>query len=456
MDKEFNINPVDVPAIHTPYRVIKTALPVPGSVEMLESLRRHEPKSMSGQPPIIWDRAEGFSVYDPYGNKWIDFSSGVLVANAGHAAPRVREAVAAAAAKGTLYSYCFPNAARAQLVERLASLAPDPLNRVFLLTTGSEAVENAIKVARMYGRTQDENKYAIVSYERGFHGRTLGSQMAGGIPELKEWVGGRVEGFYQVPFPDGFRTEDTTFDSFEASLAGQGVEPANVAAVIMETYQGGGASFAPVPYIEKLRAWCTKHGVLLVFDEVQAGFGRTGTFWGFEHYGVTPDLICCGKGIGSSLPISATIGPDYVMDLAEPGSMTSTHAAHALCCAAAVANVDTILDEAMVANSKVLGDHLHERLNALMAKHPEVIGAVHGKGLMAGVHFVKSGTKEPDSDLAFRVTEQCMYRGVMLFAPVGFGSATIKICPPLMIDRFALDEGLDAFADAVSASVCGS
>ena len=201
----FDTTPIDVNHIDTQNRRIITKLPVPESLRILDKLRENEPRSMSGQPPIIWDRAEGFHVYDRYGNKWIDFSSGVLVTNAGHASPEVRAAICKTAARSLLFSYCFPNEPRAELVERLAALAPDPLSKVFLLTTGAEAVENAIKLARAYWHQKDSSKSIIVSFENAFHGRTLGAQMAGGIPELKEWVGEAVGGFGQVPFPDGFR-----------------------------------------------------------------------------------------------------------------------------------------------------------------------------------------------------------------------------------------------------------
>ena len=159
--------------------------------------------------------------------------------------------------------------------------------------------------ARQRERTFDK-KIAIVSYHHAFHGRTLGAQMAGGIPALKQWIVNLDKDMVQVPFPDGFRYPDISFDGFLRSLEEQGVTPDRVAGVMTETYQGGNASFAPAEYIQKLRAWCDEHRVLLMFDEVQAGFARTGTYWGFEHYGVVPELIVCGKGIASGLPLSAT------------------------------------------------------------------------------------------------------------------------------------------------------
>jgi len=291
------------------------------------------------------------------------------------------------------------------------------------------------------------SKNVIVSYEKAFHGRTLGSQQAGGIPSLKEWIVNLDPGFVQAPFPDGFWTRDTTFDGFLRALNEAGVEPRNVAGVILETYQGGSASFAPAEYMQKLRAWCDGHQILLVCDEVQSGFGRTGTLAGFEHYGIVPDLTTWGKGISSSLPISCVIGRPDVMDLHPPGSMTSTHTGNPVCCAAALANLDLILKEDLTGNARRLGEIMHTRLHQMKARHQQ-IGWVDGKGLVAGVVCVKPHTMEPDGDLAWETVRSSIDKGVLMFSPVGFGGATIKICPPLVINQEALLESLDAFEEA--------
>src|SRR5215475_844654 len=189
MTPEFTLVPHTVASVDTPYRKIVTQLPVPESIPILEKLYRYEPLAMRGQPPVIWNRAEGFQVYDAWGNQWIDWSSGVLITNAGHGRKEIVDAIAAQANSHLLTNYCFPSEIRARLVERLAGLLPDPLKKIFLLTTGSETVECAIKLCRTYGlRTGGRSKHVIVSYEKAFHGRTLGSQQAGGIPGLKEWI----------------------------------------------------------------------------------------------------------------------------------------------------------------------------------------------------------------------------------------------------------------------------
>jgi 4-aminobutyrate aminotransferase / (S)-3-amino-2-methylpropionate transaminase / 5-aminovalerate transaminase len=325
---------------------------------------------------------------------------------------------------------------------------PEPLKKVFLLTTGSETVECAIKLSRTHGvQKAGRGKAVIVSFEKAFHGRTLGSQQAGGIPALKEWIVNLDEGFVQLEFPDGFRTEDTSFEYFEKQLAAKGVAAENVAGVILESYQGGSASFAPPEYMRKLRAWCTQHDALLTCDEVQAGFGRTGTLWGFEHYGIVPDLTTWGKGISSSLPIAAVAGRPDVMDLHPPGSMTSTHTGNPVCVAAAIASLNLILEEHLVENSKLRGEQMHSFLHAMKAKYPQ-IGWVDGKGLVAGVACVKPGGKEPDADLAWNAVVNSIHKGVLMFSPVGFGGATVKICPPLNITEEAMAESLAAFEEA--------
>lgn len=456
MAREFSITPTPVPPVQTKYRRIQTALPAPQTVATLESLHRNELRAMQGQPPVVWHRAEGFQIHDPAGNTWIDWSSGVLITNAGHSHPHVVQAILDQTNSHMLASYMFPNEAKARFVEKFASVLPEGHRKIFLLSTGSEAVECAIKLSRTYGtKVGGRAKNVVVSFEKAFHGRTLGSQQAGGIPALKEWIVNLDPGFVQVQFPDGFRTTDTSFDFFQKTLADQGVAAPNVCCVILETYQGGSAAFAPVEYMQKLRQWCDSNKALLICDEVQAGFGRTGTMWGFEHYGIVPDLSTWGKGISSSLPIAAVAGRADVMDVYAPGSMSSTHSGNPVCCAAALASLEVILDEGLVEKARLRGEQLHTRLHALAKKHPE-IGNVAGKGMVAGIACIKHGpTKEPDADLAWDVVERCWHKGLLMFMPVGFGGATVKISPPLVITEEALEEGLDvleeSFAEVLNA-----
>lgn len=440
--------------VETAHRRILTPIPVPESLPVLERLREFEPRSMSGQPPVVWDRAEGIHVFDGWGNQWLDFSSGVLVANAGHNHPAIQRAILDQVEHGLVHNYCFPSEVRTRCVAELARVAPEGLKKVFLLTTGAEACECAIKLARTWGqKTGGAKKIGIVTFRNAFHGRTLGAQMAGGIPALKSWIVNLDPDMVQVPFPDGFRGPDTSFEGFLKALQDQGYAPDRVAGVMTETYQGGNSSFAPPEYVQKLRAWCDEHGALLIMDEVQAGFGRTGTYWGFEHYGVVPDLICCGKGISSGLPISAVIGRNDVMDLYAPGSMTSTHTGNPVCCAAVLANLRVIEEERLVERARTLGEVLQPELRRIGARFPQHVGVVHGRGLVAALHMVKPGGIEPNPELASRIVLRCVEKGLMLFAPVGFAGASVKIAPPLVIGEEALREGIAVVEEAIEESI---
>ncbi len=450
MAKMYEMKPVKVPQVKTKYRRIVTPIPPPQALPIMETLRQYEPRSMSGQPVVLWDRAEGCQVYDKWGNMWLDFSSGVLVANAGHSHPAVVKAIVDQAKHGLLHNYCFPSEMRARLVKRLVEVLPKKLDKVFLLTTGAETTECAIKLMRTHGkRVGGPKKIGIVSFERGFHGRTLGSQQIGGSPALKEWIVNLDPHIWQVPFPDGFWTEDTSFDLFLKTLERLRVTPDMVAGVIFETYQGGGSCFMPKEYVQKLHAWCRKHNVIMTCDEVQAGFGRTGKMWGFEHYGIVPDLACFGKGISSSLPISALAGRKDLMDQYAPGSMTSTHTGSPVCVAAALASLDVIVRKKLWQNAEKIGAVIYQGLLDLQKKYPERIGIVQGKGLVYAVQMVKAGgKKEADYDLAFAVIKKCVEKGVLFFAPVGFCS--VKIAPPLIITKAQALEGLKVLGEALA------
>lgn len=454
MGKEFSIAPVEVPPVETRFRRITGPLPHPDSLATLEKLRRYEPQSMRGQPPLVWDRAEDIFVFDRHGNMWLDWTSGVLVTNSGHGSAEVKRAILDQVNRGLLHNYVFPSEVRAALTEQLAAVAPPGLEKVFLLTTGSEATECAIKLARAHGlRLGGPSKITIVGAERGFHGRTLGAQQAGGIPGQKSWIVNEDPAIVQVPFPDGYWTTDTRFEVFLENLERKGVKPQNVAGVMFETYQGVGPDFAPVEYIRRLSEWCRANDVVLIFDEVQSGFGRTGKFWAFEHYGVVPDVICCGKGISSSLPLSAVIGRAEIMDQFPPGSMTSTHTGNPVCCAAALANIQLILSRNLTANADAMGKILQAGLARIQARHADVVGHYTCRGLVAGLQMVRRGKKEPDHDLAHRIVELCFQKGLLFFSPVGAWGQTVKIAPPLTITAAPLEEGLAVLSQAIDEAV---
>ncbi len=445
-----DLTPREVPAVETKYRRIATPIPVPESVPILRKLQQFEARPMSGQPPIVWDRAEGVQVFDRWGNTWIDWTSGVLVANVGHSHPKIRQAIIDQVQHGLLHNFAFPLEIRAELVQRLVKLAPDGLSKAFLLSTGSEGCEWAIKVARTHGqKIGGRTKNVVVSFQNAFHGRTLGSQMAGGIPVLKEWIVNLDEEMIQVPFPDGFRCPDTSFDVLLDVLKQARITPDRIAAVMSETYQGGDSSFAPAEYFQHLRRWCDEHKVLMILDEVQAGFGRSGTFWGFEHYGIAPDLICCGKAISGGMPISAVLGQAEVMDHFPPVSATSTHAGNPVCVATALANLEIIEEENLVEHASRMGEILLPELRRIGQRFPQHIGAVHGKGLVASLHMVVPGGIEPNHDLAGQVIRRCVEKGLLLLAPVGYAAASIKVAPPLVIGEEPLRESIAVLEEAL-------
>jgi len=451
---KYNLTPTDVPKVSTEYRRIQTALPAPESLDILKALHDYEPQSMQGQPPVVWDRAEGCQVYDAYGNCWLDWSSGVLITNAGHGHPAMVERICEQANKPLLTTYCFPHAGRAELVRRLAGHAPKGLDKVFLLSTGSEAVECCIKLAKTWARRNGgTQKNVIVSFRNAFHGRTLGSQLAGGMDKLKDWIEPRDPSFVQVPFPDGFKNSDLDFAAFERSLCDQRIALDRVAGVISETYQGVGPDFMPREYAQALRRWCDRHGALLIWDEVQAGFGRTGTFWGFEHYAAMPDLIACGKGISGALPLSAVIGRTPIMDLYPPGSMTSTHSANPLSVACALASLDVIENEKLVEKAAACGEVLKAGLERIQGRWPEVLGCVHCLGMVGGIQVVKPDSREPNPSLALRINEACFLKGLLMFAPVGIAGECLKISPPLSTPIPAIEEGLAVFEEACAEAI---
>ena len=453
MAKEFPLEAIEVNTVETKHRKVSGKIPNAETIEKIKKLRKFEARSMRGQVPVIWDRAEGFNVYDAYGNKWLDFSSGVLITNAGHGRKKIVNAIIEQANKPLLTTYCFPNEPRIKLVQKLIELAPDGLDKVFLLSTGSESTECALKLMRTCGQKISGNKNVIISFYDSFHGRTMGSQQMGGMAGGKSWIKNLDPEIVHVSFPDGFRNEDRSFDLFEKTLNELGINPANVAGVISETYQGVGPNFMPKEYAQKLRKWCDKHKALLCFDEVQAGFGRCGKWWGFEVYNIVPDLFCMGKGFSSSMPIGGVIGRSEVMDIYGPTEMTSTHSANPVCCAAALANLEIIEEEKLVENSAKLGKVLNEQIQSIKNEFSEIIGFAPAVGLVGGLLMIKAGTKEPDYELAWDVINNCFRKGLLMFAPVGVGGGCVKIAPPLCINKDALKEGCAVLREAISEAV---
>jgi 4-aminobutyrate aminotransferase/(S)-3-amino-2-methylpropionate transaminase len=377
----------------------------------------------------------------------------VLLSNAGHGREEIKAALREQIDHGLLATYVFVHEKRARLTQALQHLSPDPASyMVFLLSTGSEAIENCIKLAKTYAieRHGPEKRY-IISFENAFHGRTLGAQLVGGNPALKKWIGISDPGFVQVPFPDGYNVTDTSFDLFLRTIEDRGLQVGQIAGVLTESYQGGYADFLPLAYAQDLEAFCRSHDIIMIYDEIQAGFGRTGKMFCYEHYGVQPDLIACGKGISSSLPISAVIGRADIMDLYAAGSMTSTHSASPLCVAAALANLEIFQTEDLIGNAARMGEILIPELERIRHRYPKILAAVHGRGLVAGVRVADPETARPNGQIALKINTACFQKGLLMFAPVGSYGECVKIAPPLTTTEEALREGIAVFEEALSA-----
>ena len=443
--------------IETQYRRIVTQIPPPDGRGVIEALSQLEPRSMAGFSPVVWDRADGFQVWDRHGNQWLDFTSAVVLANVGHSHPKIARAIREQLDRQLFHSYVNPTEIRLRTLEALRGVLPSYLDKVFLLSTGSEAVEAALKLARLHGQRIAAGKIHILSYYNSFHGRTMAAQMAGGFLDQQQWMGERPGGFHHIPFPECPRCpwgkpryEHCGAECLERSLDrlhGQGISDDLFAGIITETFQGPTVAFMPLDYAQALRGWADRHGVLLIFDEIQAGFGRTGKWFGFEHYGVEADMICLGKGMTASLPMSAVAGRAAILDLPDHGEMSSTHTGNPLCCAATRATIDVIREDGLIANAISLEAVAQRALAGLGQRHPRHIGAINGRGLVWGLYVLDPGAGQRDQRLAQSVIQRCTELGLLML-PTG-SRGTLKIAPPLCITQEALLEGIGVIAQAL-------
>lgn len=452
---DFSHKPIKVPLVNSKYRRIATLLPVAESLTILEDLEKYESRSMHGQLPIVWDRAIGFQVFDAYGNCWIDFTSTIFLANTGHSNPHVIEALQNLLDKKLLHTYTFANENRAKFLKKLIEFIPEPLEKAFLMSSGTEAIECAIKLMRMNGRKTHPAKPGIISFYGSMHGRTMGAEMLGGNQAKSDWIGYLDPNIYHLPFPYPWLVKEKDQSNYDwaehfrndlRNLQKNGLRIETVAGFMIESYQGWGAIFYPKEYIQELVKFARENDILVAFDEIQAGIGRTGKLFTYEHYEVEPDLVCLGKGLSSSLPLSAVVGRKEIMDLPDIGSMSSTHSGNPLCCAAGIANLEVIESENLIQESARKGKILHKKLNELKNKYPERISYIFGKGLVAGVILKNPVTGEPDSEFASKVSERCMQKGLLV---VHTGRESIKIGPPLIIPDEALLEGVAVLDEAI-------
>ena len=447
----FSRIPVVVPPVKTSHREIKTSIPAPGTQEILDRLDAFESRSMHGQLPIVWHRAEDFNVYDKAGNCWIDFTSTIFVANVGHSNPRVVSALKGALDQPLMSCYAYSNENRAEYHEKLVEFAGAPFEKAFLLSAGTEATEAALKLMRMHGQKIGKRRRGIICIEGNWHGRTLGAQMMSSNLAQRDWIGYQDADIHHISFPYPWLVDESSAAEFlQKGLQGlteKGIDvQQDICGFMLETFQGWGAVFYPVAFVKGIEALCRKNNILLAFDEMQAGFGRTGKAFGYQHYGVTPDLICCGKGIGGGVPLSAVLGRAEIMDLPDVGNMSSTHSANPLVCAAGLAVLAEIKDRNMIAETARKGELLFNALHSLQSLFPQRINHILGKGLIAAVLFKDPFTGEPDSAFTSKVAELCMQKGLLV---VHTGRESIKLGPPLTITDEALLEAIEVFGEAI-------
>ncbi|WP_345113961.1 aspartate aminotransferase family protein [Streptomyces drozdowiczii] len=418
---------------------------------VLETLRRYEPATMHTQHPVVWDRASGSRVFAQDGRSWLDWTSGILTANAGHARAEVVTAITAQAQQGLLHAYMFPTRVRARTVKALAELSG--FAQAVLYTTGAEAVEGGLKISSRHAiarRGPRRNRSVVVTFDGSFHGRTLGAQLAGGLPAQRDWAPSLDEVFIHVPFPAHGEAWDTKV--IEDALQEVGARPEDVSCVMGEIYQGSTLRQIDPASARLLREWCSQHGALLIFDEIQSGFGRTGALFAYEHIGVRPDLLLVAKGLSGSLPISAVLIADPAFtENVRPGELTSTHSGNPISLAAAEANLALFADGTLVAEASRRGQQLADGLAdwvSLLPQRRRIIGAM---GMIAGVACTnEDGTLDAQSSQ--RLATQCIEHGLLVCVPSTMGGAMLKIMPPVTTSEEELAEGLARFSEAADAA----
>lgn len=405
--------------------------------------------------PLVMERGEGSIVWDVDGNRFIDFTTGIAVTATGHAHPHVVKAIQEQAAKFVHMSgtdFYYPT--QVELAERLVSVAPfDDDAMVFFGNSGAEAIEAAVKLARYYtGRPR------FIAFLRAFHGRTMGAlsftaskyvQRQGFFP--------LIPGVTHVPYPDTYRpilNLDGYKDYGEAVLdyiehiIFKTLVPANeVAGILVEPIQGeGGYVVPPDSFLPGLRELCDRYDILLILDEVQTGMGRTGKWWGINHWDVEPDIVCSAKGIASGMPLGAIIARKDIMSDWAPGAHASTFGGNPVSCAAGIATFD-LLKDGLIDNAARMGEYMKGSLHAMAERHPSM-GQVRGKGLMVGVEFVMDrDTREQAADLRNQVVDYAFEEHLLL---LGCGTSTMRLIPPLNVDRDTIDQALLIFERAIS------
>ena len=410
------------------------------------------PRGVGQGHPIFAVRAENAEVWDVEGRRWIDFCAGIAVVNTGHSHPRI---VAAAKAQLDAFSHtCFQVVAYdgyVELAERLNRLAPGATpKKTFFMSTGAEAIENAIKIARAY-----TGRPGVIAFDGAFHGRTIFAlALTGKVDPYKLGMGPFGAEVYHAPFPNALHGigVDDAMDGI-ARIFKSDIEANRVAAIIVEPVQGeGGYVPAPPQFLQRLRALCDEHGIVLVVDEIQTGAGRCGKLFAVEHAGIEPDIITMAKGLGGGMTISAVIGKAAVMDAVAPGGLGSTYAGNPVAVASALAVLDVIEEEHICERSLALGETMRGRLNRIKQSHRE-IAEVRGLGAMTAIELCRDGDpKRPATELANALKAEAAKRGLLLLTCGNYGNI-IRIMVPLTIGDAILAEGLDILDAAIAATL---
>ena len=403
---------------------------------------------------VVWQSAQGDTVTDVEGRQYLDFTSGVLVANLGHCHPKLVAAIAEQAEQ-LLNCYDAPHPNRVAAAEAILRHVEPPLTRVLFTTTGTESIENAIKLARAYTGRQE-----IISFQGGFHGKSYLSMALGGDEALRRGFGPFTTGITHVPFPYCYRCpfghepgsgSCPLHGSSYLEWALKTQTSSDLAAVIVEPYQGaGGCVLPPTGFLEAVQEFCRRHGALLILDEVQTGFGRTGKWFAYQHYDIQPDIVCSAKGLANGVPASVVITTDDIADSVAAGSVSSTYGGNPLATAAIAATVRIMEEEGVVENCARLAPVFAEGLQRLLDF--DIIGEARSIGLVCGVEFVKDRTtKEPALEWATQVVEEAARRGLVLILPTGLLGNVLRAMPPLTITEERLREGLEILYESVAA-----
>jgi len=409
---------------------------------ILENLYHLEAPAFHHQLPLVWKRASGVHVYDEHGNAWLDWTSGVLTANAGHSREEVKAAIINQVNADLLHAYVFPTEIKLEFLRLMHRVSGKEKGLIF--TTGSEAIEAAIKLALL----RDQKRNVILSFEGGFHGRTMGSQLAGGIERQKTWINVNGTNFLNLPYPGEYDSESsgaymTRVRELLASVKGR------VAGLVFESFQGSTLDVGEPSKVAALAEYCKAHDILVIADEIQSGFGRTGKMFGYELYDLKPDIICLGKALTGSLPLSCLMTDASIASLPEPGLMSSTHTGNPICLAAAIANIHLYDDGSILSGVKSLAPVFAGELRQFKQQFKDVIGYVRNVGLVGGLKITRSG-------LASTIVNRCLANGLLVFSPLGKEKDLIKISPPLVTTEDQLKEGFRLLTTSIREALAPS